>query len=488
MYQVKKYAASPPGAGGLMSSQTTTPSPHLAAAERASVLYGSDGMNSADPKPRLRWTPELHERFVDAVTQLGGADKATPKSVLRVMGVKGLTLYHLKSHLQKFRLGKQLHKDTTNAHDAHKDGSHHGSSDMQGTSTPASDGVAPLQPKTPQDSIQITEAIRLQMEVQHRLQQQLEVQRNLQLRIEAQGKYLQSILEKAKETLAGHTSSSPGLEAAHAELTELASKVSNSDPLGRGHSFSYTSLPGITTHHEFLQQFGADYNHHHHHPRQARSGGASSPPPQYQQQKQQQFPHRQSRVSNSSSQKSSYLTNLTANPEDDSAGGSASGGVEQQQQHPTATMEGVGDKSSPGGRRSIVRQSNEGNSSHVFMNLESSGEASAVIVELPTTARRGGGAIQSLEEESSAGGDGSPHTTSSAASSLQGITTTTTYDHGDMRPNTTMVHQRSHQSSLATTHVKVEDSAGSLDLNHGTPGLAMQRASDLDLNTYSWER
>lgn len=26
--------------------------------------------------------------------------EATPKTIMRVMGVKGLTLYHLKSHLQ----------------------------------------------------------------------------------------------------------------------------------------------------------------------------------------------------------------------------------------------------------------------------------------------------------------------------------------------------------------------------------------------------
>lgn len=27
---------------------------------------------TSDPKPRLRWTNDLHDRFVDAVTQLGG--------------------------------------------------------------------------------------------------------------------------------------------------------------------------------------------------------------------------------------------------------------------------------------------------------------------------------------------------------------------------------------------------------------------------------
>ncbi|XP_078161718.1 homeodomain-like superfamily protein isoform X1 [Carex rostrata] len=146
---------------------------------------------TTDPKPRLRWTVELHDRFVDAVTQLGGPDKATPKTIMRVMGVKGLTLYHLKSHLQKFRLGKQPHKDF-NDHSV-KD-----AAVMEMRNAASSSG---FMGRGMNENVHINEALKMQMEVQRRLHEQLEVQKHLQMRIEAQGKYMQTILEKACQTL-----------------------------------------------------------------------------------------------------------------------------------------------------------------------------------------------------------------------------------------------------------------------------------------------
>ncbi|KAL0426544.1 UNVERIFIED_CONTAM: Myb-related protein 2 [Sesamum latifolium] len=193
--------------------------------ERHLFLQGANGTGdsglvlSTDAKPRLKWTPDLHERFVEAVNQLGGAEKATPKSVLKLMGIQGLTLYHLKSHLQKYRLSKNLHGQANSG--SNKPSTADRVPEMNGThmSNPT---IAAQTTK----NMHLGEAIQMQIEVQRRLHEQLEVQRHLQLQIEAQGKYLQAVLEKAQETLVRQNLGTMGLEAAKVQLSDLVSKVS----------------------------------------------------------------------------------------------------------------------------------------------------------------------------------------------------------------------------------------------------------------------
>ncbi|KAJ1298809.1 hypothetical protein BS78_01G482000 [Paspalum vaginatum] len=210
----------------LSSRQTFPPERHLLlqggsipseAAEPGLVL-------STDAKPRLKWTAELHERFVEAVNQLGGPDKATPKTIMRLMGVPGLTLYHLKSHLQKYRLSKNVHTQANGGNAKNVIGC------TMAMEKPTEENVSPashLNLGTPKNkSMHIGEALQMQIEVQRQLHEQLEVQRHLQLRIEAQGKYLQSVLEKAQETITKQNAGSVGLETAKMQLSELVSKVS----------------------------------------------------------------------------------------------------------------------------------------------------------------------------------------------------------------------------------------------------------------------
>ncbi|KAL6844456.1 hypothetical protein ACP4OV_026129 [Aristida adscensionis] len=134
----------------------------------------------APRKTRIRWTQDLHERFAECVNQLGGADKATPKGILRLMKKSdGLTIYHIKSHLQNYRVARYMSMPAS-------------SKGKQEKSAVGND----VQNLNANIGMQITEALRAQLDMQRRLHEQLEIQQNLQLRIEKQGKKLQKMFEE----------------------------------------------------------------------------------------------------------------------------------------------------------------------------------------------------------------------------------------------------------------------------------------------------
>eukprot|EP00261_Vitis_vinifera_P038318 XP_019079561.1 PREDICTED: protein PHOSPHATE STARVATION RESPONSE 1 isoform X1 [Vitis vinifera] len=136
----------------------------------------------ASNKTRIRWTQDLHKRFVESVNCLGGAEKATPKGILKLMGSEGLTIFHVKSHLQKYRIAR------------HQPGSTEENSEKR----TCADVITKFDPET---GLRIAEGLRLQLEVQRHLHEQLEIQRNLQLQIEEQGKQLKKMLDSNRDQI-----------------------------------------------------------------------------------------------------------------------------------------------------------------------------------------------------------------------------------------------------------------------------------------------
>ncbi|EOY09469.1 Myb-like HTH transcriptional regulator family protein, putative isoform 1 [Theobroma cacao] len=132
-------------------------------------------------KTRIRWTQDLHDKFVECVKRLGGAEKATPKAILKLMDTEGLTIFHVKSHLQKYRIAKYMPDSAE------------GKSDKRSSTS----DVTQLDVKT---GLHLTEALQLQLDVQRRLHEQLEIQRNLQLRIEEQGRQLKMMIDQQQKT------------------------------------------------------------------------------------------------------------------------------------------------------------------------------------------------------------------------------------------------------------------------------------------------
>ncbi|KAJ8748938.1 hypothetical protein K2173_013375 [Erythroxylum novogranatense] len=76
-------------------------------------IMDKDEDSAIHKKPKIRWSNELHNRFLHAIDILG-IDDAHPKKILQHMNVPGLRKENVSSHLQKYRLSLKQQEETKN--------------------------------------------------------------------------------------------------------------------------------------------------------------------------------------------------------------------------------------------------------------------------------------------------------------------------------------------------------------------------------------
>jgi hypothetical protein len=181
--------------------------------------------DDASNKSRIRWTYELHQRFEAAVSALGGLEYATPKvclflclchlalapafhlrridtarsrcsgtlqSVLQHMQVEGLTIQHVKSHLQKIRLQQQQQQAGGGSH-------MHGAGAAPRVTAPRSAahrgiGQQPRGGRPLEEMDPVTGALANQLLLQQELFEHLNAQRQLQAALESHAAQLNALV------------------------------------------------------------------------------------------------------------------------------------------------------------------------------------------------------------------------------------------------------------------------------------------------------
>uniref|UniRef100_A0A061QZJ4 Myb family transcription factor apl-like n=1 Tax=Tetraselmis sp. GSL018 TaxID=582737 RepID=A0A061QZJ4_9CHLO len=178
------------------------PDPAGAGCAPMPCLWLPSGTAAASPptlKPRLRWSNELHSRFVAAVERLGGHARATPASVLEAMGVPDLQLHHVKSHLQKYRSEKRRQEqEMTESAQPRKRRRQPADEQRAASCGSPSTPTKPARTRSQEAAALSTEELRITLENQYRLQkllaQRLEMEQKLRLELEQHNRYLKRLV------------------------------------------------------------------------------------------------------------------------------------------------------------------------------------------------------------------------------------------------------------------------------------------------------